>query len=244
MKQISDPAGAVDGYLAEGGFPQYLKTGIAEYLQQIVNDILYRDIVKRHNVRNIAVLEELVRCLFSNVANEYSIRNLSRITNASSLHTITEFMGYLEDAYLFFSVPVFSYSFRQRSIKPRKVYSIDNGLTASNTVSFTRDLGKMLENAVFIGLKRKFRDIFYFKGRGECDFVIRENNATHSVIQVCYQLTSENLDRELRGLDEATGATRCSNALIVTRAESGEYRLPGGVVARAIPIVEWFDMLC
>lgn len=240
MKEVDATDAAVDAYLVDGGFPQYLKTAIPEYLQQIINDILYRDIVKRYSVRNIAVLEDLTKFLISNISKEYSLRNISRMMNTYSIHTLSEFIRYLEDAYLFFTVPVFSFSLKRQSVNPHKIYSIDNGLAAANSFQYTKDKGKLFENAVFLSLRRRFKNIFYFKKRGECDFVVSENSEVKYVIQACYMITGENLKRELNGLEEAMQDTDCKNAIIITRSENGEYRNPSGMV-RVVSLFAWFE---
>jgi hypothetical protein len=239
LKGLNESVSALDGYLVDGGFPQYLKSGMTEYLQQILKDILYRDIVRRHNIRNIAVLEGLTTFLISNIAKEYSLRNISRILDTDSIHTLSEFVGYLQDAYLFFSVPVFAWSRKRQSVNPRKIYSIDNGLISATTLSFTADKGKLLENAVFLSLRQRFGAIHYFRNKGECDFVAVEKNRVHVVVQVCYALTRENLARELRGLEEAMTETGCKNAFLVTRDERSEYETGAGTV-QTVPAIEWF----
>lgn len=231
---------SVETYLSDGGFPQYLKTGIKEFLQQILNDVLYRDIIKRYSIRTISVLEDLTRFLVSNIAKEYSLRNISKTLGTFSIHTLSEFLTYLQDAYLFFSVPIFAYSLKKQAVNPRKIYSIDNGLTAANALGFTRDRGKLLENAVFLSIRRRYKEIYYFKSRGECDFVVKDQNNIQSLVQVCYQLTSENLPRELRGIEEAMEQTGCSNAYIVTLDEESEYATAAGPV-KAIPACTWFE---
>lgn len=231
----------VEAYLTDGGFPQYLKTGISEFLQQILTDVLYRDIIKRHTIRSISVLEDLTRFLVSNVAKEYSLRNISKTLNTFSIHTLSEFLTYLQDAYLFFSVPIFAYSLKKQAVNPRKIYSIDNGLTGANALGFTKDRGKRLENAVFLSIRRRFKEIYYFKGRGECDFIVKDKNHIHSLIQVCYQLTSDNLHRELRGIEEAMVETGCSNAFIVTLNENSEYATGAGPV-QALSACDWFSL--
>jgi uncharacterized protein len=239
LKGIDETVSSLDGYLGDGGFPQYLKTGFPEYLQQLLKDILYRDIVRRHNIRNISALEGFTRYLISNIAKEYSLRNISKMLDTDSIHMLSEFIGYLQDAYLFFPVPIFTWSQKKQSINPRKIYSIDNGLTSANSLSFSADKGKLLENAVFLSLRQRFSKIYYFKNRGECDFIAVEKNRVHYVVQVCYSLSADNLARELRGLEEAMAETGCKNAVIVTRDEKSEYSTGIGPV-QAIPAIDWF----
>lgn len=101
-------------------------------------------------------------------------------------------------------------------MNPKKVYSVDNGMVNANSLSFSKDKGRLLENAVFIHLRRIYSSIFYFRERGECDFVVFEKDQPIKLFQVCLEVHGENKDREINGLAEAMEFFNLSEGTIVT----------------------------
>ena len=203
-------------YLIKGGFPEYLQFGRSEILQELLTDIIMRDIVVRHKLRSPKSIKELALFLISNIGVEFSYNSLAKTFNLGSTNTAVSFVSYLEDSYLLFAVPKFSYSLKKQSVNPKKIYVIDNGLADVNSVSFASNKGRMLENAVFLDLRRKRKEIFYYKGERECDFVINQGNKITQAIQVCYNLNEENKNREIDGLVEALEEFDLSEGLILT----------------------------
>ena len=200
-------------YMDEGGFPGYLKTGHPEVLMQTFNDIIIRDISLRYNIKNTLLLQQLAIWLVSNCGKCLSGNSLRKLFNIASSSTIMEYLAYFNDAYLFFYVPRFSYSQKVQMVNPKKLYCIDNGFIKTNSISFSPDRGRLLENMVFLHLRRKKNAIFYFSEKNECDFVVFDGNHPVEIYQVCQELDHENLDREIKGLSEAmdffnTGARR------------------------------------
>jgi len=203
-------------YFFKGGFPEYLKIGRAEILQELFNDILIRDIAARYKIKNIKILKEMALYLITNIGKEFSYNSLKKIFSLGSVHSIISYISYFEDSYLLFTIPKFDYSLRKQLINPKKVYSIDNGLTHVNSASFSEDKGRMLENIVFLNLRRSYRDIFYFREKGECDFVVKEGEKIKYAIQVCYELDEENKNREISGLMEAMKKFNLKEGFILT----------------------------
>ncbi|WP_244518707.1 ATP-binding protein [Parapedobacter composti] len=138
-----------------------------------------------------------------------------------------EYLSYLEDSHLLHFVPKFDYSQRKQLVNPRKVYAIDTGLVNVNSASFTDDSGRLLENMVYLHLRRQYKDIFYFSGKGECDFVAFHKGNMQVAIQVCYHLNADNLDRELNGMVEALDFFNCAEGLLVTHAQRDEFEKAG-----------------
>jgi predicted AAA+ superfamily ATPase len=155
-----------------------------------------------------------------------------------SANTITEYLAYLEDSYLFHFVPKFSYSQRKQMVNPRKVYTIDTGMITVNSGSFTDDDGRKLENLVYLHLRRKFREIYYFSERKECDFVVFKKGAPIDAIQVCFDLNADNLDRELDGLLAALTELKLKEGRIVTLDQKDEYKKDGCII-KVIPCHEY-----
>ncbi len=212
-------------YLQKGGFPEYLRTSRIEVLQELLNDIVARDIVVRHQLRNIATIKEIAIYLLSNTGKEFSYTSLKEMFKLGSTHTAIDFVSYLEDSYLLFTIPKFDYSLKKQSVNPKKVYSIDNGLSTVNTGSFSKDKGRILENSVFLHLRRTNPKIYYFKQQHECDFLIKEKEAITQAIQVCYELMEENKEREINGLLEAMQTFKLKTGMILTQHQEDKIEI-------------------
>jgi predicted AAA+ superfamily ATPase len=214
-------------YLTNGGFPEYLKYGKQEILRELLIDIIQRDIVVRHKLRDSKVVKTLALYLLTNAGKEFSYNNLKEMFNLGSVNTAIAFVSYFEDSYLLFIVPRFDYSLKKQIVNAKKVYSIDNGLSSSNSASFSSDLGRMLENSIFLHLRRKYKEIFYFKGKGECDFLVKEQNKIKTAIQVSYDLNEENKQREFDGLLEAVKKFNLQDGLILTFDQEDKFEIEG-----------------
>jgi len=211
-------------YLEEGGFPEYLKTGRVEVLQRLFDDILARDIVARKNIRNSAQLRELAVALFSNIGKEFSYHSLKKMLEIPSVQTVIDYTAYLQDSFLLFAVQKFDYSYKKRLIGPKKIYAVDTGLAKNLSATLTEDKGRLLENAVYLELRKRYgqESVFFYKGTKECDFIVKEKNAIKQAIQVTYRLDSDNKKRELDGLLEALEKFKLNNGLIITYDQEDE----------------------
>ncbi|TVQ74330.1 MAG: ATP-binding protein [Balneolaceae bacterium] len=227
-------------YMEIGGFPEYVKTGNDDILHQLFEDILLRDIAVRYGVRDVKTLQRLALYLVSNVGNLVTGNKLRSLFGVGATSTVMEYFSHLEQTWLIHFVPRFSYSMRKQSINPRKVYAIDTGLVNVNSKSFSDDHGRMLENLVFLHLRRSFREICYFSEKGECDFVVFEKGKAKKIVQVCYELTPDNLDRELNGLFEALAFFDTDRGFIVTKNQTDRFERDGKT-ADAIPCHQFFD---
>ncbi len=225
-------------YLIKGGFPEYLKIQREEVLQELFNDIVMRDIAIRHKIRELKTIKEMGVFLLTNIGKEFSFNNLRKIFELGSTNTTISFISFFEDSYLLFTLPKFSYSLKKQLVNPKKIYSIDNGLSSANSVSFSADKGRMLENIVFQHLRRRYKNIFYFKEKGECDFVIEKKGKIISAIQVCYKLTEDNKDREIKGLMEALEKFKLKQGLILTYDTEDELKV-GGRKLMIKPVWKW-----
>jgi len=214
---------AVEAYLHSGGIPEYVKTGIAGILSTLIDDILWRDIAVRHSVRNIISLRQLTVFLLTNIGNPITANKLSGMFGIKSPSTFLEYFSYLKDAYLFDFVPLFSYSLKVQARNPKKIYTIDMGLYTQNALSTSENYGRRLENLVFLQLRRSYKDIFYFQAQGECDFIVLEKNTVTKALQVCYQITDENFEREYNGLKEAMLSFNLTYGQIVTFNQSEKF---------------------
>jgi predicted AAA+ superfamily ATPase len=212
-KQDSDSAAK---FMNDGGIPLFLKTHEITYLHQLLRDILYRDIIARYGIRNGKLVEELTLFLISNIAKPYSLNGLKKTFNLGSANSVSDYVSWLEDSYLFFSLPRFSWSLKSVAVNQKKIYSIDTGFAQANSLSFSSDKGRLFENMIYLSLRRKFTDLYYFREKGECDFVVKEKEKVTQVVQACFELNSDNLQREMNGLKEAMDFFGLQEGTIVT----------------------------
>lgn len=203
-------------YVQCGGFPEFLRDQNPEILQMLLKDILFRDIAVRYGIKNTHVLMDIALYLVSNIGKEVSFNGLRNTFNVGSPTTVSDYLSWMEDAYLLFYLPRFSWSAKSISKNPKKVYCIDTGFAKSNSLSFTKDEGRLLENLVYLNLRKKFQKLFYFRERQECDFVVFEGNSCKWLIQVCDTLHPDNRDREINGLLEAMEFLKINTGYILT----------------------------
>ncbi len=234
-------------FQVEGGFPEYLQNPINEYLRTLYENILYRDIIKRYNLPHEKPIKELVVYLASNIGKTVTYNSLSKTLGLSSGATIQEYFGYLENCYLFFILHRYDVSLKKQMIAPKKVFIIDTALARVLGFRFSDDIGRFLENIVFIELKRRYSEnIYYHQGKYECDFIIREGIKIVQVIQVTQHLRDiETKAREYRGLLEAMQAYQLNSGIILTENEQGEEEITESGVAYTIhimPITQWLLM--
>lgn len=228
-KQVAGVASFAD-YMQKGGMPDYLRTQMDVYLNALLDDILMRDIAIRHGVKDIRSLRQLAVYLLSNVGNLVSANRLEGMFGIKSNSTILAYFSYLTDAYLLDFVPMFDYSLKKQQRNPRKIYALDLGIQRQNSASFTPDLGHLLENAVYVCLRHQYKDIFYYQNDGECDFVVTRKDVPVAAYQVCYKLTNENLDREMKGLLSAMQSLGLKSGAIITESEADQFHKDGMTV--------------
>lgn len=227
-------------YLKEGGFPEYLKTGLDEILTSLLDDILVRDIAVRYGIKDVRTLQRLTLYLINNIGNRVTGNKLKQSFGISSATTILDYFAYLEQSYLLTFVPMFDYSIKKQNINPKKVYAVDTGLVEVSMPKFKKEDGHKLENLVFLSLRRMTKEVYYFMGKGECDFVVQEKGSITKAIQVCYELNTENLDRELSGLLEAMKAFGLEHGTIVTLNQRDHFE-QDGLLVDVVPSHEFIE---
>ena len=231
---------SLEAYLNDGGFPEYLRYREMEILNRLLDDILYRDITVRYGIKHHEQLRQLAIYLISNAGKSITYNSLGKLFGFGSPNTVLDYMAYLEQSYLIFQIFKFDYSLKKMLKNPRKVYTIDPGFANANSLSFSADTGRKLENTVFLNLRRKYREIYYFSGKGECDFVVRDAAGVTEVMQVCTQLTPDNLQRETIGLIEALNFFNLAEGSILTLDQEDVLDLSGKHI-RVIPAWKWLD---
>jgi uncharacterized protein len=234
-KRLNNHLESFREYLSEGGFPEFISQNRPEILHQLFRDILYRDIAIRHGLRHSYQLEQICLFLLSNVAKETSFNSLRKLLNIASTTTVSDFVGWLQDSYLLFLVPRFSYSVKTMMVNPKKVYAIDTGLVKKNSLSRTEDFGRLLENIVYLHLRRKKGAIYYFKEKNECDFIVLNKSKFEVAIQVCADINTDNKERELNGILEALQFFNAECGTIVTLDQEDKLIIDGKTV-NLIPV--------
>ncbi len=214
--QRPDSPESFQEYLLSGGFPEYLRDQNPEVLQNLLKDIVFRDIAIRYGIKNTKTLMDITLFLISNVGKTTSFNSLRKTFEVGSPTTVSDYLSWLEDSYLLFFLPRFSWSAKSISKNPKKVYCIDTGFARANSLSFSDDRGRLLENLVYILLRKTKLDLYYFKEMKECDFVVFEGNSCKWLIQVTERLHSDNQKREMDGLLEAMGFFEKSEGFILT----------------------------
>lgn len=226
-------AASFDRYLDKGGFPEYIAHDIPKYHQELFRDIVQRDIAVRNGIRNTQDLILLALHLLNNVARPFTYTRLARLYGIKSVKTVIDYMAHFEDAYLLFTVNKFDFSFKKQQSNEKKIYAIDHVFARQNSTQLHQDKGRMLENIVFIALRRLTPSIWFFKSKHECDFVYRIDGKVH-VVQVCWELTGENMDREIMGLQEASREISAQTAVIIT-AYQEDLLMVDGMEIRCVP---------
>ena len=211
-------------------------------LQELLRDVVLRDIVARHSLRAVRPMMTLALHLVAHPGQPLSLQSLAQGLALPSVSHTGRLVEYLQDAWLVLAVPRYSPSHRQRVTSPPKYYMVDTGLAAANSPNPTPDLGRKLENAVLLTLLRRGQTPTYASAphQWECDFV----TPTHA-IQVCSRLTPENRRRELKGLLEAAalpGASgRHSRELLLLTHDQKDRLIEQGCEINVIPAWQWLD---
>ena len=218
IKALTPSTESLKTYMQTGGFPEFVKTGDEEQLATLFDYVLVRDIVARFGIKDMKSLQRLASYLLSNVGNRISATKLKQPLSIGATSTILIWFSHLELSYLISFLPMFSHSTKAQLINPRKVYAIDLGLAGVISNNMTVDVGRKLENLIYLHLRRTYTELYYFDEKGECDFVAMKHGIVAKLVQVCYELTPDNLKRELNGLIKAMRFFNQPKATIVTFA--------------------------
>lgn len=227
FKGFKSDESSVLEYLRCGGFPEFLKKGSEEILIQLLDDILVRDIAIRYGIKDTRGLKRLTVYLLSNIGNLTSANKLREPSGISSTTTVLEYLSHLEQSYLISLVPLFDYSLKKQSINPKKIYAIDMGLVKANVSMLKVDEGHKLENMVYNSLRSRYKEIYYHKGKGECDFIVLDKGEISQAIQVCFYLNPDNRERELTGLVDALRKYNLTEGIIVTLSQEDFFEIDG-----------------
>ena len=221
-----------------GGFAEYLETNNSKYLHMLYESVLYRDIVARYDIDKEKSVKELVLFCASNIGKKISFNSLTKTIGVKNASTVKNYFGYLENSFLLFLLPKYDFSLKKQIVANKKVYFIDNALAGAVGFRFSRDAGRFLENIVFLELKRQEKEIYYFEGKKECDFVVRSGLKITEALQVTDILNDENENREVGGLLEAMEKFDLKSGIILTKDQEKEIQRKGRIV-KVMTIWKW-----
>lgn len=238
-------------YLRFGGFPNIvIENQIANrFFKEYIDLVVFKDIVERYKIKNVFVIKFLIKNLLSSFAKEFSIHKFFKTLKSKNIKiskkTLYNYFLYLEDAFFSFSLKKFSYSMKKIELSVPKIYINDTGLINFTLSRFSENIGRLMENAVFLELKRiknknQKLDFYCWKFQGkEIDFVIKEKTKIKQLIQVCYNISNPDTKRrELIGLVKASKELKCKNLLVITYDYEGEEKFNRKKIT-FIPLWKW-----
>lgn len=233
-------------YLDNGGFPEvinYEDKLREKVLQEYFNVMIYRDIVERYEIRNAAVLKFFIKRVLTSATKQLSVNTIYNELKSSGIkigkNQLYEYMEACQSIYLAFVLNKFAHKFVSRELGERKVYCIDNGLLNAVNFRFSEDKGKAMEQVVFLEMKRRGKEIYFYRERYECDFVVKEGNRVSEVLQVSQSLADEKTKkRELRGIVDACKEFRLKKGIIITSSASEEFEVEK-IKIHAVPLYLW-----
>ena len=217
----------LNDYLSSGGIPESLKYPEFPLLQTLYDDVIYRDIATRHKLDAVTALKKMAFYLISNPAGLVNFNKLKAQLQLGSVNTVINYVEYMQNSWLIFTLNLYAYSLKRQQIAPKKVYCIDTGMVNTVGFYFSLNSGKLMENLVFLALRRCCKEIYYYKTAGdyEVDFYLPEKK---QLIQVAYHLNDPaTRDREIRSIAEAMKEIKVESALILSDANEDDVLIDG-----------------
>jgi predicted AAA+ superfamily ATPase len=235
---------AFDAFWESGGFPEVLaldRNLRVRIHQEYFHAVLYRDLVERHDIPHPKAISDVAHWLVEHCASLYSVNKLTgylqslghKVPKAS----LSEYLEWFEDAYFFFTVRIFDASLARRNANPKKIYCIDHAMVASISSGILVNSGHLLENLVFLTLRRLHQEIYYYKTKTgkEVDFIVPVRGGNPVLVQVCETLRNpETRKREMTALTEAMAEQGVAEGTIVTRDEEEQMSGEPGTI-RVVP---------
>ena len=227
-----------NNYMHIGGFPLVVKENDTELINAYFQDILYRDIISRYRITQVNEIKQIGLYFASNIGKLFSYSTLQQISGVKSLSSIKDYLYYFEQSYLFFYLKKYDYSVKKQIMNPKKVYTIDLAFAHRLGVHFSENKGRLLENLVYLELLRRRKEVYYYSGKNECDFLVKEGLDIAQAIQVVYQLDDTNREREYLGLQEALQTYHIKQGILITYQIDGTFHTIDEQI-QVIPIWEW-----
>jgi len=236
---------SIKEYLLWGGFPEVVLESETitkrEILMQYLKDIIYKDIVSRHEIRNVTALEQISSYYIKHLG---CLHSTTKLKNAFNLNfdTVNDYTRFLSEVFMIFQIKRFHPNFKTQIRDPYKVYVVDSGFKIGSSFGQGEDIGRLAENIVFISLMRDNKKIFYYKEKYEVDFVVVEDSKPVTLIQVSYcDLSDENTkNREVRALTEAMAHLKIDTGYLITENYQETINLNEGRI-KCIPLYKWLE---
>ena len=230
-------------YLSSGGYPEVVIKGIEpkSYLTTLFESILFKDVVKRYNIRYSKKLHDLAIYLITNHSSEFSYTRLKNNLSFRSVHTVENYIEYLMEAFVLFTLDRYSHKVREQMKSPRKVYAYDTGAIQAMKFKISPDAGKLMENVVAVELLRRGNEFYFFKTRDgkEVDFAVKEGLSITHLIQVSYDVGDDKTrKRESSALGKAAQETGCKSLMALTWDTQADESL-GDQTVHYLPLWKW-----
>lgn len=236
---------AFNEYLFNGGYPEVVnfdKELRLRTLQSYFDVMIYRDIIERYEIRNVLALKYFIKKSISNVANYLSINKLYNELKSAGIKiskdSIYDFINYVNDCYLLFLINIYSESIHIQNTNDKKIYCVDNGIVSSISYAASENIGRLLENIIYLSLRVDGYYIYYFRDKRECDFVVIKEGKIKDAIQVTKELNSNNREREIEGLINALEYFGLKKGTIITLNQSDELVVNGKHI-KIVPAWQW-----
>jgi uncharacterized protein len=202
-----------EGYLQAGGFPEVTHLDLTDrnrILQDYLEVVTFRDIIERHNIKNITLIKYLLKFLLNNAGGSFSVNKIFNDLKSQGFavakNTLYDYFSHIEDAFIAFLVPLFSNSIRKTNSNPKKIYTIDSGLVNACSFKTSKDWGHLFENLIYLDLRRQEKKIYYYltQDRFEVDFLTENLKGERELIQVVWDTSDDKtMARETRALEQA-----------------------------------------
>ena len=237
---------SLESYLLTGGFPELCFVDSKYHikiLQEYFDVMIFKDLIQRYNITNIVALKFFLKRLIASSTKELSVNKIYNELKSNGIkigkNTLYDFLEYAQNIFLAFLLPKYTTKLINKELGDKKIYSIDMGLNRAIDFSFTNNLGKALENAVFLELIRREKEPFYYTNKkSECDFVIKEQNS-FIPIQVALNIEDEDTKkREIKGLIEVCKELNLNKGFIITLDTQDEFEI-NGIKIEVIPFYKW-----
>lgn len=223
----------LEEYLQTGGFPEILlidKLDPIGILQNYVEAVIFRDIVERYNITNHTLIKYLIKTILNNIAANFSVNKFYNDLKSQGIpvakNTLYEYLEYIEDSFLGFSINLYSDSLRKTNSNPRKMYAIDTGLVSAFNFTSKKNIGHAFENLVYLDLRRQQYKIYYYltRKRNEVDFIAIKAGRSPILLQASWNIEDSGTElREKRALDEAKSETGFAGTLITPNSYLEEF---------------------
>jgi len=246
-KSLAYIKNAQEKFLRDGGFPEtlFLEDQYKnQTLQEYFHVLLYKDLAERYSITNTVALKFFLKRIIASSTKQISINKIYNELKSSGIkigkNTLYDFLDYVQNIYLALTLRRYDTSLVNKELGEKKIYSIDIGLNNATEFKFSNDIGKSLENAVFLQLRRNWSEIFYYSdASSECDFVIYEKNKITQAIQVSYDMSNEDTkNREIKGLLAACKNFDLQSGIIVT-FDSEDELIINEMKIRLVPFYKW-----